>query len=72
MKKFIIEDSKKIFFTLALVTVTACGGGGGGGGGGGNTAVRPNIPNPPSINIPNVNDGSYDVGFEINTNNQIS
>lgn len=72
MKKFIIEDSKKIFFCLALVTVTACGGGGGGGGGGGNTAVSPNIPNPPSINIPNVNDGSYDVGIEINTNNQIS
>ena len=54
MKKFTIKDSKKLFFCLALITVTACGGGGGGGGGS-SSPSDPQISDPPKVVIPNVN-----------------
>lgn len=49
-----IKDSKKLFFCLALITVTACGGGGGGGGGGSLAPPEVNIPPAPEINIPDI------------------
>lgn len=49
-----IKDSKKLFFCLALITVTACGGGGGGGGGGSSAPPEVNIPPAPEINIPDI------------------
>lgn len=61
----------KIIIPALIFSLTGCGGGGGGGGGS-NITVRPTIPNPPSIVIPNINDGSYDIGAEINTDNPIS
>ena len=61
----------KIIIPALIFSLTGCGGGGGGGGGS-NVTVRPNIPNPPNINIPNINDGSYDIGAEVNTDNTIS
>ena len=44
----------KLVGIVSFIFFTGCGGGGGGGGG--NVTVRPTIPNPPSINIPNVED----------------
>ena len=60
----------KIIIPALIFSLTGCGGGGGGGGG--NVTVRPNIPNPPSIAIPNINDGSYDNENVINTDKPIS
>ncbi len=66
-----MKDLKiKLGIIVSFIFFTGCGGGGGGGGG--NVTVRPTIPNPPSIVIPNINDGSYDIGAEINTDNPIS
>ena len=75
MKKFIIKDSKKLFFCLALVTVTACGGGGGGGGGGeGSSSPAVPIPDPPQIIVPDINDENnhYDIGLKAEKENEIT
>ncbi|MCF2612149.1 autotransporter outer membrane beta-barrel domain-containing protein [Fusobacterium perfoetens] len=61
----------KIIIPALIFSLTGCGGGGGGGGGS-NVTIRPNIPNPPSIAIPNINDGSYDNENVINTDKPIS
>lgn len=67
-----MKDLKiKLGIIVSFIFFTGCGGGGGGGGGS-NVTVRPNIPNPPSIEVPNINDGSYDNENVINTDKPIS
>lgn len=68
MKKFIIKDSKKLFFCLALVTVTACG------GGGGSSSPAVPIPDPPQIIVPDINDENnhYDIGLKAEKENEIT
>ena len=69
----ILEKQKiiKILACTLILSFVGCGGGGGGGGGSSAPSVNP-IPNSPNIEIPNINDGSYNIGHNINTNNTIS
>lgn len=66
-----ILEKQKIIKILACTLILSFAGCGGGGGGSSAPSVNP-IPNSPNIEIPNINDGSYNVGHDINTDITVS